>query len=264
MVKMDVTGKVALVTGGGGDIGAACCEVFAKGGAKVAVTDILQERVDAVVDRINKANPGSAKGYLLNVADADEVTNVFAQVVADLGEVDILVAAAGHGGENADFFKATPEEARSIYEVNIIGTQLCIKAAAKHMLPKKEGKIIIISSISARLGPMSLVNYGGSKAALLSLTQSCAQIMAKDNINVNAICPGFLRTNMWERGLERLSKAWNMTKDEVWQKVALDKTPLGRAQECEDVAHLALFLASPLGVNITGQAINVDGGVRMN
>ena len=264
MIAMDITGKVAVVTGGGGDIGASCCEIFAKAGAKVAVTDVVQERIDSTVEKINKDHPGMAKGYMLNITDEEEVSSVFAKIAEDLGDVDILVAAAGHGGENANFFLATPDEARSIYDVNIIGTQLCVKAAAKQMMPKKDGKIIIISSISGRLGAMSLVNYSGSKSALIALTQSVAQILAKDNINVNAICPGFLLTNMWQRGLDRFSKAWNCTKEEAWQKIALDKIPLGRQQECEDIANLALFLASPLGINITGQAINVDGGVRMN
>ena len=263
-VKMDVSGKIAVVTGGGGDIGAACCEIFAQAGAKVAVTDIFQENIDKVVDKINSAYPGMAKGYLLNIAEKEAVDRVFGQVSEELGNVNILISSAGHAGENANFFLATPEEARSIYDVNIIGTQMCIKAAAKQMIPEKEGKIIIISSIAGRQGAASLVNYSGSKSALISLTQSAAQILAKDNINVNAICPGFLLTSMWERGLERFSKAWNCTKEEAWKKIALDKIPMGRSQECVDVANLALFLASPLAVNITGQAINVDGGTKMN
>jgi len=264
MVKMDISGKVALITGGGGDIGGACCEVFADGGAKVAVTDITQERIDNTVAKINAKHPGMAKGYFLDVTCQENVDQVFAAVAEDLGEVDILVCGHGYGGEDTNFFKAELSDARKIYEVNIMGTQMCIKAAAKHMLPKKAGKIVIVSSIAGRLGAQSLVNYSGSKFALNALTQSCAGIMAKDNINVNAICPGFLRTQMWEVGLERFSEAWKITKDEAWQKLALDKIPLGREQKCEDIANLALFLASPFGANITGQAINVDGGVRMN
>ena len=264
MVGMDISGEVVVVTGGGGDIGRAICEIMAKAGAKVAVTDLVQDRIDKVVEKINNANPGMAKGYLLNITDKQSVDSVFEQVSKDLGDISILVAAAGHGGEDANFFEATAEQARAIYDVNIIGTQLCIKAAAKQMIPKKHGKIVIISSISGRLGSTTLVNYSGSKSALIALTQSVAQLTAKYNINVNAICPGFLLTNMWHKGLERFSKAWNCTKEEAWKKVALDKIALGRQQEPEDVAYMALFLSSQLAVNITGQAINIDGGVRYN
>jgi len=132
------------------------------------------------------------------------------------------------------------------------------------MLPKKSGKIVIISSIAGRIGTPAVANYSISKAALIAMTQSVARAHAKDNINVNAVCPGYIYTPMWQKGVEKFSKILGKTKEETWQILALNDIAMGRAQEPEDISYATLFLVSDFAKNITGQALNVCGGSRFN
>jgi len=132
------------------------------------------------------------------------------------------------------------------------------------MLPKKQGKIVTLSSIAGRIGTAGTANYSISKAAIIALTQSVARAHAKDNINVNCVCPGYLLTNMWKKGIEKYSKILNKSPEETWKIMALNNIAMGRAQEPEDIGNAVAFLVSDLAKNITGQALNVCGGSRFN
>lgn len=263
MISFDLTGKIAVVTGAGGGIGGDIAKKLAEAGATVAASDINQESVDQVVAEINKAG-GKAKSYQLDISDEAAVNNVFDAVANEFGTIDILVAAAGISGEGPNFYQTPTEVARKIYDVNLMGTGFCIKAALKYMLPKKYGKIVTISSIAGRIGTPAVANYSISKAAIIAMTQSVARAHAKDNINVNAICPGYLYTAMWQKGVEKFSKILGKTPEETWKTLALDKIAMGRAQEVEDISYATLFLVSDFAKNITGQALNVCGGSVFN
>ncbi|HHW40664.1 MAG TPA: SDR family oxidoreductase [Syntrophomonadaceae bacterium] len=263
MIAFDLTGKVAVVTGAGGGIGGDITKKLAEVGAAVAASDINKENVDQVVVEINKSG-GKAKSYQLDISDEAAVYAHFDTVANDFGTIDILVAAAGVSGEGPNFYETPTEVARKIYDVNLFGTGFCIKAALKYMIPKKSGKIVTISSIAGRIGMPSVANYSISKAAIIAMTQSVARAHAKDNININAICPGYLYTPMWQKGVEKFSKILGKTPEETWKMLALDNIAMGRAQEVEDISYATLFLVSDFSKNITGQALNVCGGSRFN
>ena len=133
-----------------------------------------------------------------------------------------------------------------------------------YMLPRKYGKIITIASIAGRCGTAAVANYAISKAGMIAMTQSVARAHANQNINVNSVCPGYVLTEMWEKGVEKFSKIMGKTPEETWKILALDKIAMGRAQTPEDMGNAVAFLASDLAKNITGQALNVCGGSMFN
>lgn len=263
MIAFDLTGKVAVVTGAGGGIGGDIAKKLAEAGAAVAASDLKKENVDKVVEEITKSG-GKVKSYQLDISNEAAVYAHFDEVARDFGTIDILVAAAGIAGEGPNFYETPTEVARKIYEVNLFGTGYCIKAALKYMIPKKYGKIVTISSIAGRIGEPGVANYSITKAAIIAMTQSVARAHAKDNINVNAICPGYLYTPMWQKGVEKFSRVLGKTPEETWKMLALDNIAMGRAQEPEDISYATLFLVSDFARNITGQALNVCGGSRFN
>ncbi len=263
MIAFDLTGKVAVVTGAGGGLGGDIAKKLAEAGAVVAASDLIKDNVEKVVAEINDAG-GKAKAYQLDISDEKAVYDHFDKVAEEFNTIDILVAAAGLSGEGPNFYQTPSEVAKKIYDVNLLGTGYCVKGALKYMLPKKSGKIVIISSIAGRIGTPAVANYSISKAALIAMTQSVARAHAKDNINVNAVCPGYIYTPMWQKGVEKFSKILGKTKEETWQILALNDIAMGRAQEPEDISYATLFLVSDFAKNITGQALNVCGGSRFN
>ena len=263
-MKIDLSGKLAIVTGAGGDIGEGIVDILASCGADIAVTDINMEIAEKVASEISNKYNNAAKAYRLDVSDEEEAKKVFAQVFQDFSRLDILVASAGVAGEGANYHQTPMEAARRILDVNLHGTGICIKAALDYMLPQKQGKIVTISSVAGRTGTVGTPNYSISKAAIIALTQSIARAHAKEGINANCICPGYIYTDMWKKGVEKYSKFLNKTPEETWKILALDRMATGRAQEPEDIGYAVAFFASELSNNITGQALNVCGGAQFN
>jgi NAD(P)-dependent dehydrogenase (short-subunit alcohol dehydrogenase family) len=266
---MNVTDKAAIVTGGQRGIGRAIAVELARNGAHVAVADVDQDGAQRVADEI--ADLGRrALAITVDVTNQESIDRMAETAIAQFGRIDILVNNAGiigaPGWERRA--RANDEDWDALFSVNVRGVARVTDAVAMHMKEAHYGKIINISSGAGRQGQPEQAAYCISKAGVISFTQASALELAPYNINVNAICPGLLWTPMWERISDR--KAWlpdnteGLTPREVFDQTVETRTPLGREQRPEDIGHLAAFLASDYARNITGQAINVNGGSRMD
>lgn len=272
---MNLKDQVAVVTGGGGGIGEGIGLCMAKAGADVVVSDIREDLAKAVAAKIQELGR-RAVAVKTDVRDEAECKALMETALQELGRLDILVCSAGTAGieymtpsEEAVFLENIPLETwdRTI-DVNLKGIFLCVRAAIPHMKKQQRGKIINISSAAGRQGRELLPVYGASKAGVINLGQAMARQLAAHNINVNTICPGLIWTPMWAGGVDFMRKARPELKD-VQPEVAFNlmvqaQVPLKRAQTAEDMGELAVFLASDAAKEITGQAINVDGGMEMN
>lgn len=264
MLELNLKGKTAVVTGAGGSIGGGIAMCFAQCGANVAVLDYDLAAAQTKAEEISTGCHVIAKAYQTDVSFETAVKDTFEAVHKDFGRVDILCTAAGIVGDTDDYLNTPASDMELTLKINLLGTSYCIRAALAYMMPQESGKIITISSIAGRMGVGDQANYASSKAGIISLTQSVAQFAAKANINVNCLCPGYLKTAMWEEGLQFYAEEMGITAEEAWKIVALDQIALGRAQEPEDVGNMAAFLASDLAKNITGQSINICGGSLFN
>ncbi len=266
---MQMEDRVALVTGGARGIGRGVCLAMAECGAELAVADIDIEGAKSVEGEIAEQGR-KAKAFRVDVTERSEVEELTATVIAHFGRLDILVNAAGVIGAPGfeDTVTSREEDWDLTFDVNVKGTALASDAVATHMKASRSGKIVNIASHGGRTGSPGMGAYGASKAAVIHLTQSYALELAPYNINVNAICPGSLWTPMWERIAERTRRndpsQRSLTTREVFDRAIQERCPLGREQTPEDIGKAAVFFASDDAVNITGQSLNVNGGMRMN
>lgn len=266
---MQLSDRVALITGGSSGLGRGIAAVMAQRGASVAVADIDAAGADETAAAI-AADGGDARAYTVDVTDQDTLGALAAQAIADFGRIDILVNAAGvigaPGFESAVSSRA--EDWDITFDVNVKGTALACDAVIPHMKQRRFGKIINIASHAGRGGSGGGGAYGASKAAVIHLTQSYALDLAPFNINVNAICPGSIWTPMWERIAVRSKRSnpemRNLSPRQIFERAIRERCPLGREQTPEDIGKAAAFFASDDALNITGQALNVNGGTRMN
>ena len=268
---IDLTDKVAIVTGGASGIGRGIALVLARQGAKVVVADMALQGAESVAGEISEAG-GRAVATAVDVTDRGSVNEMVAGVLEESGKIDVLVNNAGVVGAPNWWERENPSDADwdQVLAVNLRGVVMVSEAVAPHMKERRYGKIINIASIAARQGNAELSHYAASKAAVASWTQSSALQLAPYDVNVNAICPGLLWTPMWERIAQRkITFAFDAsdvrpTGREYFKQLIEDLTPMKKEQTPEDIGKLAAFLASDDADNITGQAINVDGGRRMN
>jgi NAD(P)-dependent dehydrogenase (short-subunit alcohol dehydrogenase family) len=266
---MDITDKVALVTGGGRGIGRGISLVMARNGADVAVVDLNLQDAQGVAAEI-AALGRSAIAVEADVADQASVDSMVNTVVERFGRIDILVNNAGviaaPGWESREL--PSDEDWDLIMSINVRGVARVTETVAPHMMKRRYGKIVNIASIAGRLGSRTSSPYSASKSAVISMTQTAAVDLAEFNINVNAICPGLLWTPMWRRIAARYEKIHEqdrgLSEREVFDRYVAERIPLGREQTPEDIGNAATFLASDLASNITGQALNVSGGSHMN
>jgi len=256
-IEIHLKNKIALITGAGRGIGKAIALKFAKAGAAVVINDINTENMKQVVEEI-KQNGGKVIYKKADVSDSKEVKELVDFANQKLGTIDILVNNAAIS-KVVSFLDTTEEEWDRVIEVNLKGAFLCSKAVLPGMIKKREGKIINISSQSGRRGSPWHAAYSASKFGIIGLTQSLAVEFAPYNIKVNAICPGVVFTPLWEEMIDDYAQKLGIKKEKV-KDYLISKIPLGRLGTTEDVANLALFLASSYSDYITGQAINVSGG----
>ncbi|HXQ72829.1 MAG TPA: SDR family NAD(P)-dependent oxidoreductase [Pyrinomonadaceae bacterium] len=244
-----LTGKTALITGGGRGIGRAIALVFAQHGARVAVAARTREQVETVAQEIGD----NAVALVCDVSNPDQV----AEILADI-KPDILVNNAGIA-ESATFVTTTDEMWHRHIAINLSGTFYCTRAALPSMLERGWGRIINIASIAAKTGAPYVAAYTASKHGVLGLTRSLALEVANRGITVNAICPGYVDTEMVSRGVETITAKTGRSAEEALN--ALKKmSPQNRLTTPEEIAALALLLASDEGRGINGQGINIDGG----
>jgi NAD(P)-dependent dehydrogenase (short-subunit alcohol dehydrogenase family) len=269
---IDLAGRIAIVTGGASGIGRGIARVLAEQGAHVVIADLNAE---AATDASRALTDEGLKAthVQLDVTDSRSVAAMVQDVLGRLATIDIVVNNAGVVGAPGWEERAVPNESdwNLTHAVNLRGVVDVSKAVAEPMKERRYGKIINIASIAGRIGGPQNPPYNVSKAGVISWTQGHALELAPYNVNVNAICPGSLWTPLYERLVRRNVAQGTMrqlqpgeTPKDLFDEMIRGRTPLGRSQTPEDVGRLAAFLASDDACNITGQAINVDGGVRMN
>jgi 3-oxoacyl-[acyl-carrier protein] reductase len=247
-----LNGKVAIVTGSGQGIGRETALCLAREGASVAIADIT-DKAFVVADKIKSLN-GKAVAYKCNVTNWQEVNNMVIDVVKKFGKIDILVNNAGIRGPRSFITEIKEEEWDEVIAVNLKGPFLITKAVLPFMIKQKKGKIINIASIAGLIsGLFNALPYSASKAGLIGFTRSLALEVGQYGINVNAICPGFIATEMT---LGVVDKSKHTVDFEVFR----NEVPLKREGKPEDIANLVAFLASDDANYITGQIIVCDGG----
>jgi len=262
-------GKVTIVTGAGSGIGRGIALAFAREGAKVVVNDVHAENARSVAEEI-KAQGKEALVVEADVSRNDQVEDMVKKTLEAFGRIGVLVNNAGVGGEHIGMplSNLTEEDWDITYRVNLKAHFLTCKAVMPHMIEQKGGKIINIASIAGKTGTSLIPHYAASKAGAISFTQALARELAPHRINVNAICPGLLWTPMWEKMATYIAEnnplQQGMEPRKVFEAIVQRTVPMGTEQTPEDIAMLAVFLASNESDQITGQAINVDGGTELH
>jgi len=246
---MDLNGKVALITGGARGIGKEIAQVFAKNGSKIIICDIKEDTLIGSVEDLKQFGTEVA-GFKLDVCNLKECGEVSKKVIDRFGRIDILVNNAGITRDNL-LIRMTEEEFDQVIAINLKGTFNCTKVIARIMMRQRYGRIINIASVIGLIGNVGQANYSASKAGIIAITKSAAKELGSRNVNVNAIAPGFIQTEMTK-----------VLSDDVKSKM-LELIPLKHAGTPTDIAGVALFLASNYASYITGQVIVVDGGMVM-
>ncbi|MBK6665781.1 MAG: 3-oxoacyl-[acyl-carrier-protein] reductase [Saprospiraceae bacterium] len=242
-------GRIAIVTGGSSGLGKATLIKFASLGATVINWDINQERGEALVNEL-KTKGYTTYFFRLNTANYDDVNQAATNIIGQFGKIDILVNNAGIT-RDATLLKMTNDNWQQVIDVNLTGVFNCTKAVSPYMVDKGYGRIISISSVVGLFGNFGQTNYAAAKAGVIAMTKTWAKELGRKGINVNAVAPGFIRTEILDAMPEEAL-------DKMKAKVPLQK--LGNA---EDIANVNAFLASDEADYINGATISVDGGISL-
>jgi 3-oxoacyl-[acyl-carrier protein] reductase len=245
-VRIELTGRVALVTGGTRGIGRAIAEALGRGGAKVAVASRDRGRAEEAAAQLG----GGARGFACDVADVAAVSALIEDVETSLGSVDILVNNAGVTRDNL-LVRMKDDDWDAVLNANLRGAFAAIRAASRGMMKRRWGRIVNIASVVGLVGNKGQANYAASKAGLIGLTKSVAKELASRNILANVVAPGFIETDMTAAMTPEARASLS------------EQIPLARFGTPNDIAGIVAFLASEHAAYITGQVFVVDGGMVM-
>jgi len=246
---LKLAGKVALVTGAAQGIGKAVALLLAQNGADIVVSDINLEKAEETAKEI-EAMGRKAMAIKVDVANSGDVERMVQTILERFGQIDVLVNNAGIARDKL-ILRMTEEDWDAVLDINLKGTFNCTKAVVRHMSRQRSGKIVNIASVVGEMGNAGQANYSASKAGVIGFTKTIAREFAQRGINVNAIAPGYIQTPMTEALPEK-------AKEELKNMI-----PLERLGQPEDVAEAVLFLVSNASNYITGQVLNVNGGIYM-
>jgi len=261
-MNKDLENRIAIVTGGGMGIGEGIVKELARRGARVVVADINDAAAQGTVNDV-KAAGGEAVAFHADVTSYDS-THAMAQYAADTyGHIDILVNNAGADIKGA-VWEFSEKDWDFLMNLNLKGVFLSTQAVVKHMMIRKSGRIINMSSMAGKSGEPFTAPYCTTKFGVIGFTQSIALELGSYNITVNAVCPGAVETDLFKRGVTGSAKANNRTYEEELQEKFISLTPLGRMTTVEDVAKGVAFFASDDAKFITGTSLNVSGGREMH
>lgn len=241
--------KVAIITGGADGLGKAGAELFAQHGAQVIIWDLNEVKGKQTADAIT-ADGGMAFFMKVNTAKSEEVEDAVNTIIAKFEKIDILVNNAGIT-RDASLLKMTRDQWDQVIDVNLTGVFNCTKSVAPHMVAKKYGRIINTSSIVALYGNFGQTNYVATKAGLIGMTKTWARELGRKGINVNAVAPGFIETDMVQKMPENVLEAMR------------SKVPLQRLGKPKEIANMYLFLATEEASYVNGTVISVDGGMTI-
>jgi len=246
-MMVDLTGKVALITGASRGIGQAISLILGKNGATVIGTATSESGADAI-SKAFQANNISGKGFALNVTENDQIENLMNSISDEFGSVDILVNNAGITRDNL-LMRMKDDEWNDIMNTNLASVYKMSKAVLRGMMKKKSGRIISIASVVGAMGNAGQTNYSAAKAGIMGFTKSLAREVGPRGITVNAIAPGFIKTDMTD------------ALPEEQKEFLANQIPLGRLGTVEEIAESVLFLAGESGAYITAQTLHVNGGM---
>jgi len=249
-----VKDKVAIVTGGSNGIGRSACLLLAKEGAKVAVTDILDQDGEEVVKEIQK-NDGIGRFWHLDVSKEKEVERVFGEIAREFGGIDVLVNNAGITGSNKPTHELGEEDWDRVFSVDVKGVFFCTKHAIPYMKKAERGSIINISSIYGLIGAGDIPAYHASKGAVTLMTKNDAVLYAKDHIRVNSIHPGAIMTTLLKNFLTTFPEGFEGSLGKL-----VGAHPVGHPGEPDDIGYGVLYLASEESKFVTGSQLVIDGG----
>jgi 3-oxoacyl-[acyl-carrier protein] reductase len=247
---IDLTGKVALVTGGAQGIGRAIAETLAGLGADVIVADLQKDKAKSTAKEIASASSRKTLGLNVDVAQQESVKAMVEKAIAEFGRIDILVNNAGTTRDNL-IMRISEADWDLVLNVNLKGAFNCSQAIVRPMMKQRYGRIINITSVSGMVGQAGQTNYSSSKAGLIGFTKALAKEVGSRNITVNAVAPGFIETELTSDLPEEV------------KEMALKITPAGRFGQPQEIANAVAFLASEEAAYVTGAVLRVDGGLAM-
>ena len=258
---MQLSNLIAVVTGAASGMGRAIAQGYAAKGARVVATDINETAMADLVGEIEQAG-GVVESVVLDVSDPAACISAIEGVLERHGRLDVLVNSAGIGLVKP-LAQVTAEDWDRVYAINVRGLFLLSQAAMAAMKRQKSGRIINLASIAGRRGEAMVAAYCSSKAAVISITQALSEEGAPDGVTVNAMAPGIVDTPFWRESDRRFAELLGKQPGQHFAETVA-KIPLGRAEKPEDVVPLAVFLASEGSSYITGQTINIDGGITLS
>lgn len=251
MADLGLQDKVALVTGSARGLGRAIAEKLAEEKAKLVITDVNEEMAGQTAADIAAKFDVETVSFKHDVSSEESNRSVVKAAVGRFGRIDILVNNAGITRDNLMMLMKLEEEWNPVLKINLTGAFLCTKYVSKHMLKQHSGRIVNVASVVGLMGNNGQANYSASKAGLIGLTKTTAKELADRGVTVNAVAPGYIRSDMTK-----------VLAEEVTQKM-LSLIPMGEYGKPEDVADAVLFLVSNRARYITGQVLNIDGGLVM-